>query len=45
MLSLIILVGFFVAVVFHYGEGVYLATDYPNNTFLFHPEPRFSGFL
>jgi len=44
MLSLIILVGFFVAVVFHYVQGVYLGNGYPNNTFLFHPEPRFSDF-
>ncbi len=43
-LALIVLVGFFVAVLFHYIQRVYLGKGYPYNTFLFHPEVRFSDF-
>ncbi len=43
-LSTIILVGFFLAIVFHYMMGSYLGYGYPYNTFLCGPWDRFSDF-
>lgn len=44
ILSSIVLVGFVVAVVFHYALGYYLKFNYPFNTFLFKPEQFFNDF-
>ncbi len=43
-LALIVLVGFFIAVVFHYAQGMYIGKGYPYNTFLFNPEYQFTDF-
>ena len=45
ILSLVIVAGFVIAVVFHYIQGIYLGLSYPNNTFLFLPQDRFSDFF
>lgn len=42
---LIIMIGFFCAVGFHYAQGVYLGEQYPRNTFLFEPHNRFTDFF
>lgn len=44
ILSSIVLVGFFVAIVFHYVIGFYLHTGYPANTFLLQPDQHFMDF-
>ncbi len=44
-LSLIIFIGFFTAVCFHYVQGVYKGLGYPHNTFLFEPWDRFNDFF
>ena len=44
VLSLIVVVGFTIAVGYHYYQGVYLGQSYPRNTFLFLPHARFSDF-
>lgn len=44
LLSNIILVGFFLAVVYHYVLGTYLNLGFPSNTFLFAPEFHFNDF-
>ena len=41
---LIILLGFFLAVIFHYYIGSYLGNTYPYNTFLTDPRDRFTDF-
>lgn len=45
LISAIILVGFALAVFFHYVMGAYLHHSYPYNTFLFAPHGRFSDFF
>lgn len=45
MLAVIIAVGFFGAVCFHYVQGVYKGLNYPHNTFLFEPWDRFNDFF
>lgn len=44
LISNIILVGFVLAVIFHYILGSYLNSDYPFNTFLDNPTQAFSDF-
>lgn len=44
LLSTIVLVGFIVAVIFHYILGIYLNLPYPYNTFLWNPEWAFNDF-
>lgn len=44
LLSTIILIGFFIAVIFHYVQGFYLQTPYPLNTFLLEPSKFFTDF-
>lgn len=44
-ISLIILVGFTFAVLYHYILGVYLSLNYPFNTFLSQPEDRWMDFI
>jgi hypothetical protein len=44
LLILIIVVGFSVAVLYHYVQGAYLGQTYPKNTFLFRPWDRFNDF-
>jgi hypothetical protein len=44
-LSFIVIVGFSVAVGYHYIHGVYLGQPYPWNTFLFEPRASFSDFV
>lgn len=45
LLSSIVLIGFVIAVIFHYVLGFYLNSGYPNNTFLFIPTYAFSDFF
>ncbi len=45
LIVLMILVGFSIAVIYHYFQGVYLLKPYPQNTFLFQPDDRFNDFL
>ncbi|MDD1444181.1 DUF2029 domain-containing protein, partial [Dolichospermum sp. ST_sed3] len=45
ILSTIVLVGFVLAVVYHYILGYYLKLDFPENTFLWTPEVHFSDFV
>lgn len=45
LIGLIIFVGFFASVCYHYVQGVYLHRDYPYNTFLFRPWDRFMDFF
>lgn len=44
LLVLIVIIGFFIAVVYHYSMGYYFGRPYPANTFLFRPWSRFSDF-
>ncbi|MCU0666208.1 MAG: glycosyltransferase 87 family protein [Candidatus Omnitrophica bacterium] len=44
LLSLIVLLGFSIAVFYHYFFGTYLGNGYPVNTFLFRPRDCFSDF-
>ncbi len=43
-IALIIVVGFAMAVFYHYWQGTYLEKGYPYNTFLFRPEDRWQDF-
>ena len=43
-IALIVLVGFAMAVFYHYWQGTYLEKGYPYNTFLFRPEDRWQDF-
>ncbi len=45
LLCLIIVIGFFSAVAFHYYMGSYLGRSYPYNTFLFSPNDHFNDFF
>jgi hypothetical protein len=45
LLSFIIIVGFSIAVFYHYILGVYLGKPYPSNTFLFVPADKFMDFF
>ncbi|MGB8212228.1 MAG: glycosyltransferase 87 family protein [Anaerolineales bacterium] len=45
VLSFVIVVGFVYAVAFHYVQGFYKGLPYPNNTFLFTAQDRFSDFF
>jgi hypothetical protein len=42
--GLIIMIGFALAVLYHYHLGFYQGRDYPFNTFLFRPEDHFNDF-
>ncbi|EKD54162.1 MAG: hypothetical protein ACD_60C00119G0008 [uncultured bacterium] len=42
LVSMIVLLGFFIAVVFHYILGFYYQVSYPLNTFLINPKPAIS---
>jgi len=44
LVSTIVLVGFFIAVIFHYSLGFYLNGSYPFNTFLGNPTEKFTDF-
>jgi hypothetical protein len=44
-ISGIILIGFMIAVFYHYVCGVYLGLPYPHNTFLFIPMDKFNDFF
>lgn len=44
ILSNIILIGFAIAIIFHYVLGFYLHLSYPYNTFLFNPNMAYSDF-
>jgi hypothetical protein len=43
-IALIVVVGFAMAVFYHYWQGTYLEKGYPYNTFLFRPEDRWNDF-
>ena len=43
--SFIVLMGFALAVTYHYVNGAYLGLGYPHDTFLFRPQDRFNDFL
>ena len=43
-MSLIIIIGFALAVFYHYYLGAYIGLGYPQNTFLFKPEDHFNDF-
>lgn len=45
VLILVIVVGFALAVGFHYFQGFYLGKPYPQNTFLFRPDDKFNDFF
>jgi len=45
IISSIVLVGFALAVFFHYINGSYLGLTYPHDTFLFKPSDRFNDFF
>ena len=45
ILCSIVVVGFGIAVLFHYLMGVYFKLDYPYNTFLFRSDDRFNDFF
>ena len=45
LITLIILIGFGVAVAYHYVMGVYLGLPYPYNSFLFWPNGHFQDFF
>jgi hypothetical protein len=44
LLVLIVMIGFSIAVGYHYFQGAYLLKPYPQNTFLFRPDDRFNDF-
>jgi hypothetical protein len=44
LVAVIVLVGFFMSVAFHYVMGVHLRMPYPHNTFLFNPMDRYADF-
>jgi len=44
ILALLVMVGFFLAILFCYYEGIYQGQPYPYNTFLFKPADRYMDF-
>jgi len=45
IISTIVIIGFVLAVFYHYFMGAYLGHDYPYSTFLFDPSDKFADFL
>jgi hypothetical protein len=45
LISLIIIVGFTVAIIYHYLAASYYQLGYPHNTFLFNPNDQFNDFF